>query len=239
MRAQPGIDRRARLVRARDRSRRLAAPRLNPCQSRGTAPQPEVRESPLTAGLEIRVADWSHVIRIELFGDLGRAGANRLSGCLECALETRAERVIVDLSGLDRLDPEAVSPILIAQLIADSEHRQLLLIPGSDRVQRVLDRVQGPFSYLEPDDDASLRRHLGRPGGFGSGRRRPQRWLLDHLLGPTDRLIAATEHTPEPFGTLEYLGASALLGALELWLLIKHQAEQSRRWGHRADRHSR
>jgi hypothetical protein len=83
--------------------------------------------------------------------------ANRLSGCLERALETHAERVILDLRGLDRLDLEAVSSILIAHLIAESEHRQLLLIPGSANVQRVLDQVQGPFSYLERSDDSSLR----------------------------------------------------------------------------------
>jgi hypothetical protein len=95
------------------------------------------------------------VIRIELFGDLGRATVDRLASCLENALETPAERVILDLQGLDVLSPEAISRILTAQLIAESEHRQLLLVPGSARVQRVLDRSQCPFSYLRPEDDWS------------------------------------------------------------------------------------
>jgi anti-anti-sigma regulatory factor len=173
------------------------------------------------AGLEIRVWDWQHVIRIELFGDLSRASANRLSDCLERCLETRAERLILDLTGLDRLEPGAMSPILIAHLIADSQHRRLLLVPGSDSVQRVLDRVQGPFVYVEPyGGDSLLGDDLGRSGAFSAGRQRarPGRRMVDLLVGRTDRLIEATEHAPEPIRTLEYAEASALLGALELWL---------------------
>jgi anti-anti-sigma regulatory factor len=232
MRAQPSSNRQPRLVRVRDRSRRLAANSRKPRRSHDTTPPPEVREPQLSAGLELRVADSRHVIRIELFGDLSRANANRLSICLEHALETRAERIILDLRGLDRLEPEAVSPILIAQLTADSEHRQFLLIPGSDSVQRVLDRMQGPFSYLDPDDDAALRYDVGRSGVLSADRQqaRPHRRLVELLIGPTDRLIAATEHAPEPICTLEYVGASALLGALELWLSIEDRADRSRRW---------
>ncbi len=220
MRARPGFDRRARLVQVRNRSRRLAATSADPCQSRRTTPRPDVRTSRPTAGLEIRVEDWQHVIRIELFGDLTGANASRLSGCLEQALESRAERMILDLRGLDRLDPEAVSPILVAHLLADSEHRQLLLIPGSASVQRVLDRVEGPFSYA---DDRSLSPYdLGLPAGADTGRprARPRRRILDLLLGSTESLIEATERAPEPIRTLEYAGASALLRVLELWLSI-------------------
>jgi anti-anti-sigma regulatory factor len=169
------------------------------------------------------------VVKIELSGDLSRANAKRLSGCLEAALEMRADRLVLDLRGLDRLDPEAVSPILIAQLTADSEHRQLLLIPGSDSVQRVLDRIQGPFSYVESDDDLGLASERGRSDAFMTGRRRgrPRRRIVDVLLGSTDRLIAATEHAPEPVCTLEYVGASVLLGALELWLSIEDRADRA------------
>ncbi len=164
-----------------------------------------------------------------MFGDLTRANASRLSRCLEHALETHAERVILDLGGLDRLDPEAVSPILIAHLTADSEHRQFLLRAASDSVQYVLDRVQGPFSYLVPDDDSLLRvdlawgvRAVGRPAEPGLRRR-----MLDRLLGSIERLIVATEHAPEPIRTLEYAGGSALLGVLELWLAVDRGDEST------------
>jgi anti-anti-sigma regulatory factor len=222
-------DRQRRLVRVRDRSRRLAARRLDPCRSRDTARRPEIRQPPRPAGVEIRGAAWRHTVRIELSGDVSRAAADRLSSCLERALETRAERVILDLRGLDRLDPAAVSPILIAHLTADSEHRQLLLIPGSARVQRVLDHAKGPFSYLRPDDDSWQRYEVGRPEVLTTGRQhtRARRRFLDRLLGSTDRLIAATEHAPEPIRTFEYVGASTLLSALELWLLIKDRAARS------------
>jgi hypothetical protein len=229
---RPRTDRRrARLVRLRNRSRRLTSKSPNRFRSRGTAPPPEVRQPEQAAGLEIRVAEWQDVIRIELFGDLSRASANRLDGCLEQALEARARRVLLDLSGLDRLEPGAVSPILVAQLIADSEHRQLLLIPGSDSVQRVLDRVQGPFSYLDPRDESFPRYDPDRAGDFTAGRQRarPRRRMVDLLVGRTDHLIAATEHAPEPIGAFEYVGASALLGALEVWLLIEDRAGRARR----------
>jgi anti-anti-sigma regulatory factor len=229
---RPRTDRRrARLVRLRNRSRRLTTKRPGRDRSRGTAPPPEVRGPLQTAGLVIHVAQWRDVIRIDLSGDLSGANATRLSDCLEHALETRAQRVILDLSGLDRLEPKAVSPILIAQMIADSEHRQLLLIPGSDSVQRILDRVQGPFSYVDPRDESLLADELNRRGDFSAGRRRkrPRRRIVDLLVGRTDDLIAASDHASEPIGTFEYAGASALLGALELWLLIEDRAERARR----------
>jgi ABC-type transporter Mla MlaB component len=229
---RPRTDRRrARLVRLQNRCRRLTSKRPGRYRPRGIAPQPEVREPEQGAGLEIRVAEWQDVIRIQLFGDLTRASATRLSGCLEQALEARAQRVLLDLSGLDRLEPGAVSPILVAQLIADSEHRQLLLIPGSDSVQRVLDRVQGPFSYLDPRDQSFLRYDPDWAGDFAAGRQRarPRRRMVDLLVGRTGQLIAATEHASEPIGTFEYVGASALLGALEVLLSIEDRAGRSRR----------
>ena len=55
---------------------------------------------------------------------------------------------------------------------------------------------------------------------------RARRRILDRLLGSTDRLIAATEHAPEPICTFEYVGASALLSALELWLSIEDRPDR-------------
>jgi anti-anti-sigma regulatory factor len=157
MPAHPGNDRRPQIVRARDRSQQLAAKSRQSRRSRSTAPRPEVQAPPPPAGLEIRLANWEHAISIELCGDLTAENSNRLSDCLEHALQTPADRVILDLGGLDRLDHEAVSPILIAHLIAESEHRQLLLIPGTADVQRVVDQVQGPFSYISPSDCSAQR----------------------------------------------------------------------------------
>jgi hypothetical protein len=230
MRGHPGIDRRPQLVRVRDRSQRLAARGLDSRRSRRTAPRSEVHKPLLPAGLEIRLADWQHVILIELCGDLTGENCNRLSRCLEHALETPAERVILDLRGLDRLNHAAVSPILVAHLTAESEHRRLLLIPGTAGVQRVLDQVQGPFDYLGPGDGSSLRYEVGRPGVFTDvvhARARRRRRILGFLLGSTDRLIAATEHAPEPICTLEYVGARALLRAVELWLWIEGQPDRA------------
>jgi hypothetical protein len=135
--------------------------------------------------------------------------------------------VILDLRGLDRLEHQAVSPILIAHLTAEAEHRQLLLIPGTFGVQRVLDQIQGPFSYLGPHDDSLLCSEVGRPRVFTAGHERPRRRrrIVGLLLGSTDRLITATEHAPEPICSLEYVGARALLSALELWLWLEDQAD--------------
>jgi anti-anti-sigma factor len=209
----------------RDRSRRLAARGLDLRRSRDRAPRREARGRDRPDRLEIRVAQspHAHMIRIELFGDLDRATVDRLSSCLENALETRAQRVILDLRGLDVLTPEAIGRILTAHLIAESEHRQLLLVPGSARVQRVLDRAQCPFSYLRPDDDVSLCNTARWPEVATAGRRRTRRRgrILDLLLSSADRLIAATEDASEPIGTFEYVAASALLSALKCAFFIR------------------
>lgn len=108
------------------------------------------------------------------------------------------------------LEHQAVSPIPIAHLIAEAEHRQLLLTPGTADVQRVLDQIQGPFFYLGSHE-----------------RLRARRRIVGRLLGSTDRLITATEHAPEPICSLDYVGARALLRALELWFWIEDQADRA------------
>jgi hypothetical protein len=208
------------VVTVEDRSRRLAVTRLDPRRLHARARRPETRRRDRPDGLEIRVAESRDGIWIELFGGLGRAAVDRLSGCLDTALETPAERVTLDLRGLDVLSPEAIGRILTAQLIADSEHRKFLLVPGSARVQRVLDRADCPFSYLRPGDDFPLRHdaRLPEPGTAPRRRGRRRRRILDLLLSSTDRLIAASEDASEPIGTFEYVAASALLSALKLCL---------------------
>ena len=45
--------------------------------------------------------------------------------------------------------------------------------------------------------------------------------MIDLLVDTLLRLITATERDSQPKSTLEYLGASALLYAIESWLMIE------------------
>ena len=139
---------RQRLMRVRVRPRRLVARGSSPdrrreCQEHGAGREPAAPER-----LQVRAEYSRPVTRVELFGDLSPATCARLADCLDQALESDAERIVLDLSGLDRLDPAAVGTILLAHLCAVADHRQFILVPARGTVQRVVERVEGPFDYL-------------------------------------------------------------------------------------------
>ncbi len=98
--------------------------------------------------LEILITRARDARRLTLSGKLTVRTAPRLADCLEEASTGGVDRIVVDLSGLRVLDPPAVGPLLAAHLRAQDDHRELMLIRGPTPVQRVLDRVEGPFRYL-------------------------------------------------------------------------------------------
>jgi anti-anti-sigma factor len=87
---------------------------------------------------------------IQLSGQLDRSTNQRLSEVLSSAVEGSAERIVVDLSQLRVIDVWGLHPILTAHLRASDRHKQLLIVPGSDAVQRVLDSIHAPFDYTVP-----------------------------------------------------------------------------------------
>jgi anti-anti-sigma regulatory factor len=85
--------------------------------------------------------------RIELSGELTRAGAPALVEALDKALELGPPEVVLDLTGVERLDPECVHTILVAHLRAGDQLQQLLIVPGRNSVRAALEAIAGPFQY--------------------------------------------------------------------------------------------
>lgn len=98
-------------------------------------------------GIEARRsrAEW----RLVLTGELTRRTADPLAEVLEAALEARAERIVLDLSGLEHIDRVGVHAILLAHLRCSDQQRALLIVPGPSAVQDVFDAVGGPFDYVD------------------------------------------------------------------------------------------
>jgi len=87
---------------------------------------------------------------VELAGQLDRATNDRVGEVLAAALEGPAERIVLDLSRLQVIDVWGLHPILTAHLRAGDQLKQLVIIPGSQAVQRVLDSIHAPFDYAVP-----------------------------------------------------------------------------------------
>jgi anti-sigma B factor antagonist len=86
---------------------------------------------------------------VEVSGELNLVTRDRLAEALAEALEDGAGHVVLDLSRLETIDRAAVDTILTAHLRASDQLKQLVIVPGPSRVQRVFDLVQGPFCYAE------------------------------------------------------------------------------------------
>jgi anti-anti-sigma factor len=109
---------------------------------------------------------------IRLSGQLDRGTNERLSEVLSSALEGAAQRIVLDLSQLRVIDVWGLHPILTAHLRASDQHKQLLIVPGSDAVQRVLDSIHAPFDYTVPSSfSARCPRTPGSDDAVGAKRR--------------------------------------------------------------------
>jgi ABC-type transporter Mla MlaB component len=98
-------------------------------------------------GIEARRsrAEW----RLVLTGELTRRTADPLADVLEAALEAQAERIVLDLSALERIDHVGVHTILLAHLRSSDQQHALLIVPGPGAVQGMFDAVEGPFDYVD------------------------------------------------------------------------------------------
>jgi anti-anti-sigma regulatory factor len=87
--------------------------------------------------------------RIELSGKLTRARAPALVQAIEKALDLGAPEVVLDLTGVERIDQACVHTILVAHLRAGDQLQQLLIVPGRHSVRAALEAIAGPFQYAE------------------------------------------------------------------------------------------
>lgn len=100
-----------------------------------------------TGALEIRTHRSGRECSIELLGELTPTTHVLVAEVLEQALERDADTIVLDLTGLEAIDHAGVRAILIAHERASDQQKRLLIVPGPDAVQRVLDAAHGPFSY--------------------------------------------------------------------------------------------
>jgi anti-anti-sigma factor len=116
---------------------------------------------------------------VELAGELNLRTRDPLADVLEEAREGDAGQIVLDLSDLVAIDHAGLDTILTAHLRASDELKLFLIVPGPPAVQRVLDRVQGPFTYATRRGypSSARARSRGRRAGLsarpGAGVARP------------------------------------------------------------------
>jgi anti-sigma B factor antagonist len=92
-----------------------------------------IERGPLT----LRISDdVGSVLRIEALGELDLSNAQALDKELERAMETSAERIIVDLSGLEFIDSTGIAALGRIETHHGTERFGLIRAP--ERVQRVI-----------------------------------------------------------------------------------------------------
>jgi anti-anti-sigma factor len=96
--------------------------------------------------LDVSFAD--DVMTVTLHGVLSATACDRLAEPLQRFLDRGGERIVLDLRGLERIELAGIHTLLLAHLRASDELTELLLIPSTPAVQRVLDASGGPFVYV-------------------------------------------------------------------------------------------
>jgi anti-anti-sigma factor len=102
---------------------------------------------------------------IEPSGALNARTHHWLAEAIEDALETDAEEIVLDLGDVESIDGAGLGTVLAGQLRAGDELRLLVIIPGLELVQRVLEAAQGPFLYGQGHVGRAVPRPRRRAGG--------------------------------------------------------------------------
>jgi anti-sigma B factor antagonist len=103
------------------------------------------------------------VTHVRITGELDLRGSAVLDPELKrIANETQTPVVALDLRGLDFLDSSGLRTVLVADARLRSEGRRLVLIRGSETVQRVFSATRMEERLEFVDDDSQLTRE-GRP----------------------------------------------------------------------------
>lgn len=114
--------------------------------------------------LHIDVKQGSDQVSLILSGDLDISTTSRLESALAAAEVSGARTIRLDLRGVTFIDSMGLRAILSAQLRMTAEGRDLVLIPGSERVQRVFaitrtaDLLHFADGEAPPDNVRPLRR---------------------------------------------------------------------------------
>ena len=88
--------------------------------------------------LDLRTTERAGVIHVELSGELDIATAPKLEDALQQVEAARPSLIAIDLRGLEFMDSSGLRALISADTRARKEARRLVLVRGSERVQRVL-----------------------------------------------------------------------------------------------------
>jgi anti-anti-sigma factor len=103
--------------------------------------------SPAPGPLAIRARRVGSVCVVALGGLLDVATCLLLADVLDWTLEQSTHQTVLDLSDLESIDYAGVHTILTAHLRSADRLEELLIVPGPEAVQSMLDAVNGPFEY--------------------------------------------------------------------------------------------
>jgi anti-anti-sigma factor len=112
---------------------------------------PEPQRSSLPFQIRRTVGCDSYVVAPQ--GALDLETCDELFTALEVALLSHAERVILDLRGLDFIDSSGLQAVLVADLIATTRHKDFVIRRGPDAVQRVFDKTDAGHNLQVVDHD--------------------------------------------------------------------------------------
>jgi anti-anti-sigma factor len=102
--------------------------------------------APIPLGIRTRRVGSRYVVALS--GRLDRATRGSLADTLDQALDEDNDAIVLDLADLQLIDEAGVRTILLAHLRSSDEHRQFLVVPGREAVQRIIDQIEGPFRYI-------------------------------------------------------------------------------------------
>lgn len=84
---------------------------------------------------------------VALAGVLDLPNCQPVADVLDWTLERDCQRTVLDLRRVELIDHPGVHTILVAYLRASDQLDEFVIVPGCDAVQRVIDRIHGPFQY--------------------------------------------------------------------------------------------
>ena len=106
--------------------------------------------------LDIKTTERPGGVQLRLAGELDIASAANLESELGRVEEGRPALIVIDLRPLEFMDSSGLRAIIAADTRARNENRRLVLVRGSERVQRVLSITRLDERLEMVDDVQSL-----------------------------------------------------------------------------------
>jgi len=133
--------------------------------------------------VKIEVRRSGALVVVALTGVLDLMTCQPVAELLDWTLVQDSQRTVLDLRSLEAIDHAGVHTLLVAYLRASDQFDEFLIVAGPESVQRVIDRIHGPFQYIPhallPRFAASANRMHLIPDPGPRGRVRARRAIAD------------------------------------------------------------